>query len=540
MKDAVQQIMTRTGYCLIGVLITSNISIAEENITAKVFDDGLPTTQTTHVQPYGSALFSGGKNTARSATVNSDYLIVRGDKIQLNLWGIIQANEILTVDTSGKIYIPDIGTVNVQGVKASALAGVVNRKIKTVYEDGVNAYVTLLSNTPINVFVTGPVNYPGQYSGLPSDSALHFLSQAGGIQHQRGSFRAIRVLRANKPIANIDLYEFLSWGTLPSIDFKDGDTILVGPQFATVTVQGDARNPKRIEFRGDSSNGQRLMDIARPFASVTNVAISGTRNNQPWSAYHPIGSFKNITLLDGDIIRFISDSQAKNIDITIEGSHLGNSYFAVKKGTRLQALLDFVPIAPSDADIKNIYLKRKKVATQQQAALEQTLKRLERTVLTAPARSDGEATIRAKEAELVLKFVANARKNRPEGRVVISDGKKVSNVRLEDGDVIVIPQLSDVVTIAGEVQIPQAIVYSPAASPIDYIAQAGGFSERADKKRIALLKPNGKVVMGDNLKVTAGDQIVVFPKIDTKNMQFAKDMTQIIYQIALGARIFSD
>lgn len=536
----IKRIMVKKLFPLISILLICNISSADENTTAKIFDEGLPTTQKTHIQPYGSSLFSDKKASGSNSSVNKDYLIVSGDKIKLNLWGIIQANEILTVDTSGKIYIPEIGTVSVEGVKAGALSGVVKRKIKTVYDDGVNAYVTLLSNTPIKVFVTGPVNHPGQYSGMPSDSALHFIAQAGGIQHQRGSFRVIRVLRGNKPIANIDLYQFLRWGTLPTVNFKDGDTILIGPQSATVTVQGDARNPKRIEFRGKSSNGQRLMDIARPFESVTNVAVSGTRNNQPWSAYHPITEFKSVRLLDGDVIRFISDSQAKNIDITIEGSHLGNSYFAVNKGTRLQELLDFVPIAPDDADIKNIYIKRKKIAAQQRAALEQSLKRLERSVLTAPARSDGEATIRAKEAELVLKFVENARRNRPEGRVVVSNGQKVSNVRLEDGDVIVIPQLSDVVTIAGEVQIPQAIVYSPAAKAIDYIAQAGGFSERADQKRIALLKPNGRVVMGETLQVSAGDQIMVFPKVDTKNMQFAKDITQIIYQIALGARVFSD
>jgi hypothetical protein len=41
--------------------------------------------------------------------------------------------------------------------------------------------------------------------------------------------------------------------------------------------------------------------------------------------------------------------------------------------------------------------------------------------------------------------------------------------------------------------------------------------------------------MGDQLNVEMGDQILVFPKIDPKNMQFAKDLTQIIYQVAVSA-----
>ncbi len=159
-------------------------------------------------------------------------------------------------------------------------------------------------------------------------------------------------------------------------------------------------------------------------------------------------------------------------------------------------------------------------------------------MLTAPASSDGEASIRAKEADLVLKFIANAKKVRPEGRVVVSSHGKVSNVRLEDGDVVIIPQLSDIITIDGEVQIPQAVAYSRNASVLDYIASTGGFTDRADHKRIVIQKPNGQITMGSNLKVSPGDQILVFPKVDTKNMQFGKDLTQVIYQVALGAKVF--
>ena len=528
--------------CGLLLLSLNNLAISAENPTTKVFDEGLPVNTATKIRvaPYGANLFSGKFQAQRDDGLNPDYVIAPGDKIKMHIWGLMEANEVVTVDAAGKMYVPEIGAVKVAGVRARDLLGVVRGKIKTVYDDGVDVYVSILTATPVSVFVTGPVNKPGQYSGMPTDSLLAYLSQAGGINHKRGSFRKIRILRGNKPIAQADLYQFLRYGKLPRFLFKDGDTILVEPQGSTVTVQGDARNPARFEFRNKTSNGQELTKYARPNVSVTNIAISGTRNNQPWSAYQPHQRFKGMRLQDGDIVRFISDAQAKDIDVTIEGSHLGNSYYAVNKGSRLQELLDYVSVDPNDADIKNIYIKRKKIAAQQRRNLEKSLHRLERAVLTAPAQSDGEASIRAKEASLVLKFIENARKVRPQGRVVVSDRGRVSNIRLEDGDVIVIPQKSDIVTIDGEVQIPQAVVYATNASVLDYIANAGGFTKRADYEHLVVVKPNGKVKTGVNLQVKPGDQILVFPKIETKNLQFSKDLTQIIYQIALGARVFFD
>lgn len=37
--------------------------------------------------------------------------------------------------------------------------------------------------------------------------------------------------------------------------------------------------------------------------------------------------------------------------------------------------------------------------------------------------------------------------------------------------------------------------------------------------------------------ITAGDQILVLPRVDEKKRQFWKDMTQILYQIAISAKV---
>ncbi|MFT5712403.1 MAG: hypothetical protein ACI9DQ_000806 [Glaciecola sp.] len=170
---------------------------------------------------------------------------------------------------------------------------------------------------------------------------------------------------------------------------------------------------------------------------------------------------------------------------------------------------------------------------------------MERSIFTAPASSDGEARIRAQEAELVTQFVARARLIEPLGKVIVSENGKVANIRLEQGDEIVIPPHTDLIQVAGEVLMPQAIVYNPNATISDYVAWAGGFSERANDERIAIVHANGLTSFLDSQNawltdenkrtLQAGDQILVLPKIDTKLLQAVKDITQIVYQIAIAA-----
>ena len=443
-----------------------------------------------------------------------------------------------TVDANGNIFVPDVGEIHMVGTRATDVSAKIKAAMGKVYKDGVDVYANLLTaaTKEVTVFVTGNVLRPGQYTGLPDDSILAFLHQAGGVDPKRGSYRHVMVKRGEQRVASVDLYDFINNGTLPRLVFRDGDTIVVRPQGSMINVEGETRNNYRFEFLGRNIAGSQLVKYARPESKVTHIALNGTRDGLPNSAYLSYEQFLRTPLYDGDTVRFVSDAPSAVIDISLEGSFLGNSYFAVQRGSRLQEVLDYVSVDPNDADIGNIYIKRKSVALDQKKNIDESLRRLERSVLTAPASSDGEAAIRAKEAELILKFVERASKVRPEGRVVVSDRGKVANIRLEDGDVLVIPPKSDVVTISGEVQVPQAVVYATNATLYDYIAQAGGYTERANEETLIIEKPNGKVIMGKNLRVEAGDQITVYPKLDTKDMQFTKDLVQIVYQIAVAAK----
>jgi len=497
----------------------------------------LPQSESGLPPPYGANLFAGGYETERSDGLTDNYLIAPGDKLNIWIWGAVNFSNVVTGDNQGNIFIPDVGPINVKNVAASKVNNLVTSHISEVFTNNVNVYVNLLTATPVSVFVTGPVIRPGQYAGQSSDSVLYFLKRAGGIDSDRGSYRHIKVLRQNRVIQQIDLYEFMQQGKMPKLALKDQDVILVEPQGPMINVAGKVRNPFRFELKNSSALGSELIDYALPLAKVSHVGVIGDRASGPFSVYMPYKDFDRIQLSDGDKVLFNDDMHAQVYDVQVMGSYRGPSYFTVRKETRLHDLLNHIPIDPNMADYGSIYIMRKSVAARQKEMLEDSLNRLERSVFTAPANSDGEASIRTKEAELVMRFVEKARKIQPLGKVVVSDKGVIANILLEQGDQIVIPNKTDLIQVGGEVMMPQAVVFNKNASLEDYVAWAGGFTDRANDSRIAVVHANGLMEFKDGGDVMAGDQILVMPKVDSKMMQSIKDITQVIYQVAVAANV---
>jgi protein involved in polysaccharide export with SLBB domain len=516
----------------------SPINIPSSSGPLPAGEEGLP-------PPYGANLFQGGFESERSDGLNSSYLVAPGDKISIQMWGIVNRAEVITVDNQGNIFITDVGPVKVKDVPANQINAVVTQSIKTVFNNNVSIYVNLLTATPVSVFVSGPVLRPGQYAGLASDSVLFYLKRSGGIDPHRGSYRSIQVLRNQKIVLDYDLYDFLKEGKLPAFSFKDQDVILVKEQGAMVTVEGSARYPFRFELIQEKTSGTDLTYYSRPLEKTSHVAITGNRNSGPISVYLPIAEFDAFNMVDGDVVLFNDDLRPQVISVQISGSYLGPSFYTVDNNTRLLDVLSHVEIDPKQANYGAIYIKRESVVEQQKMLIDESLNRLERSIFTAPATSDGEARIRAQEAQLVSQFIARARQIEPLGKVVVSENGNVANIRLEQGDEIVIPAHTDLIQVSGEVLMPQAIVYNSDASISDYVAWAGGFSERANDERIAVIRANGLTVFMDaqsiwfgdenTLALQAGDQILVLPKIDTKVLQAVKDITQIVFQIAVAA-----
>lgn len=490
--------------------------------------------------PFGANLFTGGFRGAMGDGLNADYRIKPGDQITVRAWGAFEFDRVLPVDAQGNIFIPGSGPLNVEGQNSQQVDGSVRSAITAVYPDNVEVYTNVQGVQPVAVFVTGYVESPGRYAGTPNDSLLYFLDQAGGIDQDLGSYRQIRVIRDDRTVATVDLYDFLINGTIARPQFQDGDTIVVEERGPAIAVVGDVHREHRYELIGNQLSGAEIINLARLRSGVSHVLLRGDRDDGPIAQYFPINLFAGQTVRSGDEVVFSADQRSETIVVEIEGSYYGPSRFALPRNARLSELLDAIAVPENMTAVESISLQRESVRQQQAQSLQDSLRRLETTYLGASSRTDQEAQIRLQEAELIERFIERARELEPSGRLVVASSDGITDIRLQDGDVITIPEISDSVLISGEILVPQAAVYRPGMSVIDYVESAGGFTERADRDQILLVRQNGAVEHARNTPLRPGDEILVMPKAPTHNLQLASTLTQILFQIAVTTRVALD
>jgi hypothetical protein len=174
---------------------------------------------------------------------------------------------------------------------------------------------------------------------------------------------------------------------------------------------------------------------------------------------------------------------------------------------------------------------------QQRKAIMDAVQRLEKSVLTATSANQEGAAIRVQEAQLVQNFATRVAEIQPEGVVVVTRDGVTSDILLEDGDEVVIPQRSDVVNISGEVMIPKAVVHTPGQGVRGYVQEAGGFTDRADGSNILVVHPNGEIEKATKATIQPGDMLLVMPTFDTKGFSIFKDIVQVLYQVAIATRV---
>ena len=134
------------------------------------------------------------------------------------------------------------------------------------------------------------------------------------------------------------------------------------------------------------------------------------------------------------------------------------------------------------------------------------------------------------------------------GRLVIDlpaivAGKADADVVLKDDDSLVIPSATQEVTVIGEVFHPTSHLYQADLERDDYVNQSGGLTNKADDKRIYVVRANGSVLAGsgsawfgrNHEKIKPGDTIVVPMDVERlRPLTLWTSVSQIFYQFGLA------
>jgi protein involved in polysaccharide export with SLBB domain len=485
---------------------------------------------------FGAQLFTGSFARPGATRFNPDYLITVGDRIHVRLWGGFTFEGTLQVDPQGNVFLPQIGPVKIAGVANQDLQAVLERAMRQVFRANVYGYASLAEAQPVRVFVGGNVRRPGLYDGTSMDSLLHYLDQAGGIDPERGSFLAVQVKRGTQVRATVSLYDFLLQGRIPQIQLSDGDVIFIGPRQNTVKVGGLAANAKRFEFQGPALTIADLAQLAKPAADATNVRVTRNTGTVRNTEYFSLAEATKVEINNGDLVEFTSDKKPGTITVRVEGEHQSQQEYVLPYGARIGDLLSQVRFSPR-SDTQGIQLFRNSVRDRQRVMLQTSMRSLESAVLTARSGTNDEAVLRKQEAELILQWVQRAKNIEPSGQVLIATAAGRDELPLENGDIIRIPARDGLVLVNGEVLFPNAVAFDPKLSLDDYIRRAGGYTQNADNSRVVVAHRDGSFEDRETAHLRTGDEVLVLPKVDVKSRQVFKDMTQILYQIAVAARV---
>ena len=246
--------------------------------------------------------------------------------------------------------------------------------------------------------------------------------------------------------------------------------------------------------------------------------------------------------------------------------------YPIRRGERLSSLIERAGGFTDKAYLKGAVFTRDSARIVQQQRLDDVVRQLEKSLLTSGSQTistalDAEAAEMQKMTLQTRKeLLTRLRAARIDGRVVIrlqpldkfTGGRY--DLELEKGDTLHVPETPGVVYVMGEVFNPAALLYESEGTLGYYLGRVGGATKEADRKELSVIRADGSVVsmaqrssqqiawdkdshqwqfgnfMG--IRLDPGDTIVVPTKLDKVPwLRTTKDITQIIFQIALAAGV---
>jgi protein involved in polysaccharide export with SLBB domain len=232
---------------------------------------------------FGSSLFNNEKLTfepdLRIATPKS-YQIGPDDELNIHIYGDVLDNFKVKVSPEGTVKILNLGPIYINGLTVDVASDRIVSRLRQLYQglnkpgSGSSAQVTLGSVRSIKVVLTGEVKFPGTYTVSSLATVFNALYVAGGPS-ENGSYRNIKVIRGNKLVRTLDLYDFLLRADQKdNIHLQDQDIIRISDYENRIEMTGEVKRPMIFE----SIKGENFKDVLRFAGGFTEKAYTYTIN----------------------------------------------------------------------------------------------------------------------------------------------------------------------------------------------------------------------------------------------------------------------
>ena len=228
---------------------------------------------------FGADLFNNDNLTfepdMRIATPKS-YQLGPDDELDIHIFGDVLDNFKVKLSPEGTIKILNLGPIYINGLTVDEATVRIVSRLRQLYQglnkpgSGSSAQVTLGNVRSIKVTLTGEVKLPGTYTVSSLATVFNALYLAGGPSNN-GSYRNIRIIRGNKVIRTLDLYDFLLRADQKdNIHLQDQDIIRVTDYENRIEMSGEVKRPMIFE----SIKGETFKDVLRFAGGFTEKAYT--------------------------------------------------------------------------------------------------------------------------------------------------------------------------------------------------------------------------------------------------------------------------
>ncbi len=362
-------------------------------------------------------------------------------------------------------------------------------------------------------------------------------------------------------------------------DMESGRDSFVEPLMRELRIQSNLDSPTaqvrvggQVKVPGEYplEPGMKVSDLLRAGGSLDQSAYDGKAELTRYAVVN--GEARQTELIEIDIKRIrtgdaSADLTLKPFDnlliketpmwaqqevVELRGEVRFPGKYPIYRGETLQSVVQRAGGLTNLAFVEGAVFTRAELRERERKQIETLANRMQADIaqlsLQASQETGKDATQSLAAGQALL---ANLRATKPVGRLVIDLAHSAKaragsdeDILLKDGDLLVVPRSMQEVTVLGEVQSSTSHLYSEDLGRDDYIDKSGGLTQRADKKRIYVVKADGSVIAKNGNSwfsrsagtIDAGDSVVV--PLDAERMRplpMWQAVTTIIYNLAIAA-----
>jgi len=389
-------------------------------------------------------------------------------------------------------------------------------------EDGDIAVIdTIIARYKNTIKVTGAVFRPGYYKiGNNANSVKTIVEQAGGLIEQAYTGRAVlHRMKSDRTLQTISInLGAIMDGSAPDAILQNEDELIIQSQEKietekTLAIYGEVFEPGIFQY----SEGETVEDLIteagglKESASLLNLEVARRITTAEDNADgKSMAKIYAITLKNGLAIEGETGFKLKPYDIVTV--HQSPDYKEQKLvyATGEVKYAGAYALASKEERISSLIKRAGGMTVNAYANGVQVLRKVSKKDLDIRRMKLAAAQTKADSLEIISTLRDTTAYNiGVDIQKALNKPGSASDIVLQEGDSIYVPQLNNVVKISGEVMFPNTVAYNEGKKASYYLNQAGGIARTGKKSLAYIVYPNGQVSRINKGEILPGCEIVV-------------------------------